>query len=186
MKVIKLFMPLLCLLWPAMIPFQKKGFACKKYDTRVKNYSLMKINVDTSKIAIIPYSDNWHWMFKNAKSAALSDEECMEVEKILIKSIDTYNASLIKRLKERKKYNPNYKSDLQTKPIKPANYKRQYVTVTNGYGQKEVWVNCFCQVYNHNWKSELFLVNDGGNCYFNVKINLSTGGYYEFSVNIEA
>jgi hypothetical protein len=53
----------------------------------------------------------------------------------------------------------------------------------NTKGDKEVWVNCFCRNAVGNWKEELILVQDGGNCYFQLKVNLNTKKYYEFTVN---
>jgi hypothetical protein len=65
-------------------------------------------------------------------------------------------------------------------------YKRQYIGVTNEKGEKEVWINCFC-IDPHNpkmnWKKEFVMVKGGGNCYFNLKVNLTTKKYYDFDTN---
>ncbi len=53
----------------------------------------------------------------------------------------------------------------------------------NEEGEKEVWVNCFCKTDGQNWKKESIQVDDGGNCYFRVKINLTTGKYHDLMVN---
>jgi len=65
-------------------------------------------------------------------------------------------------------------------------YKRQYIAVINSKGEKEVWVNCFCDTWKKNWRKELIFVLDGGNCYFNLKINLTKGEYYDLMVNGDA
>lgn len=66
------------------------------------------------------------------------------------------------------------------------NYRKQLIAVTNKTGEKEVWVNCFCNTWdNDRWKTEMMLVADGGNCYFNFKINLTTKKYYDLGVNGE-
>jgi len=65
-------------------------------------------------------------------------------------------------------------------------YKRQLVAVINGKGEKEVWVNCFC---NRDWgryREEVLVADDGGACYFNIKINLTTKTSYDLMVNGEA
>jgi hypothetical protein len=62
-------------------------------------------------------------------------------------------------------------------------YKRQYVAVTNKNGDKEVWINFLCQTYADDWKTSIKLVQDGGNCYFNLKINLTREKCYDLSVN---
>ena len=37
-----------------------------------------------------------------------------------------------------------------------------------------------------DWKKYSIFIKDGGNCYFNLKINLATRQYYELRVNVEA
>ena len=65
--------------------------------------------------------------------------------------------------------------DMDTKLCQP---------IQKNNGQKEVWVNCFCQLSGDNkWKTEVVHVADGGNCYFNFKINLTTKTCYDFAVN---
>jgi hypothetical protein len=65
-------------------------------------------------------------------------------------------------------------------------YKKQLVAVTNKDGDKEVWVNCFCDTLNKNWRKEILLVQDGGRCYFNFKINLTQNKCYHLIVNGES
>lgn len=62
-------------------------------------------------------------------------------------------------------------------------YKCQYVPILNKDNQKEVWVNCFCQTMDIDWKSKVVYVMDGGTCYFNVRINLTKGSYFNLYVN---
>jgi hypothetical protein len=45
----------------------------------------------------------------------------------------------------------------------------------NSKGEKEVWINCFCRDGERDWRKNLVFVKDGGNCYFNLKVNLSRG-----------
>ena len=62
--------------------------------------------------------------------------------------------------------------------------KRQYVAVINEKGEKEVWVNFFCDDWgNDNWESDILIVHDGGNCYFNLKVNLTNKSYSELGIN---
>ena len=56
----------------------------------------------------------------------------------------------------------------------------------NSKGEKEVWVNCFCGQWDKSSRTNPVIVMDGGNCFFNLKINLTTGQYYELIVNGEA
>ncbi len=53
-------------------------------------------------------------------------------------------------------------------------YKIQIVPYLNDLGEQEIWINGFCS--NHaNWRSEVVWVFDGGNCYFTMRINLTSG-----------
>ena len=47
-------------------------------------------------------------------------------------------------------------------------------------------MNCFCETSDNSWKSYIRLVDDGGNCVFNFKINLKTKLFYGLVVNGEA
>ncbi len=54
----------------------------------------------------------------------------------------------------------------------------------NKNGEKEVWVNCFCNyIGDEIWKSHTVWVYDGGKFAFNLKINLKTKRFYSFGVN---
>ena len=68
--------------------------------------------------------------------------------------------------------------------INLANYKRQLVAVTNAKGEKTVWINCFCRDDNQaSWRQHIVSVDDGGNCYFNIKLNLTRRTWYDMMVN---
>jgi hypothetical protein len=64
-------------------------------------------------------------------------------------------------------------------------YKRQYVCVVDQHGDKLVWVNCFCNPYD-GWRTTTQVVVDGGDCYYSLVINLTTGKYENLIVNGEA
>ena len=63
-----------------------------------------------------------------------------------------------------------------------SKYYKQFIAVINKQGEKEVWINCFCSK-DPKWKNEVVLVLDGGNCYFQLKINLTKKLVYDFMVN---
>ncbi len=76
-------------------------------------------------------------------------------------------------------YNPFFKR-------KPEDYNRQFVGGEMESGDKIIWVNCFCSTESKNmknWKTEIIMVADGGNCFFNVKINIKKKEYYDLIVN---
>lgn len=79
---------------------------------------------------------------------------------------------------------PNVQLHEERYLINLANYKRQLVVVTNKRGEKVVWVNCFCRKGNQaSWRHQIVEVDDGGNCYFNVKLNLTRRIWYDLMVN---
>lgn len=130
---------------------------------------------DTSFIAVLPLNSIVSTALTGAKSADLSVNEFAVVDSLLKKSVDQYNKEQVMR----------YKNSSQEKAylIDLSTHKRQYVTMVNEKGEKLVWVNCFCNAWDKNWKKELISVLDGGVCYFNLKINLATNSYYELFVN---
>ena len=138
---------------------------------------------DNSKIAVLPYDSTLTWIFKNVTPSDLNENELVKIETILRACIDNFN---IEQKQELKKLNLEY-PDAEFKKsehlIKLRKYKRQYIPIINENGEKEVWVNCFCQTNGDRWKKEFVMVLDGGNCYFNLKINLNSGDCYDIMVN---
>ncbi len=131
-----------------------------------------QINFDTSKTAILEYNPKSRWPFDSTfKSAKLTQNQLQVVDSMLIVCVANYNTLLDNDHKQ------------WTIDLKKRNYRKQLIVVTNDKGEKEVWVNCFCRVDNDKWKTKMFGVEDGGNCYFNFKINLTTNKYYELGVN---
>lgn len=64
-------------------------------------------------------------------------------------------------------------------------YKRQYLGILED-GEQVIYANFFCDAYSGEWREELVLVSDGGDCFFQVKYNVATGEFYDLSVNGEA
>lgn len=71
--------------------------------------------------------------------------------------------------------------------MKPADYKMQFICAKNSKGEKMLWINGFCKnksdIYT-NWKDNLIEVDDGGKCYWNLRLNLDNRGeHYVLRVN---
>ncbi|MCC6456843.1 MAG: hypothetical protein IT328_17945 [Caldilineaceae bacterium] len=64
-------------------------------------------------------------------------------------------------------------------------YRRQYLGMIEN-GEQVIYANFFCDANIGDWQQEFVLVNDGGDCFFQVKYNPATGEFYDFSVNGEA
>lgn len=162
--------------------------SCGQTKTETKNQEQNQnvYTVDTSVVAILPFDTSQYWVFKDSKPTDLTNDDLLKTEKILNNSINDYNPDQERQFKEINDKHPEYKLDKKNFTIDLTSYKRQYVAVINSKGEKEVWVNCFCNTWNKNWETNLIMVHDGGNCYFNLKINLTTGQYYELMVNGDA
>lgn len=128
-----------------------------------------KFQLANSNFVLLTYQPKWHWTFENATPAALNNAELLQIEVLLKKAIIESNKT------------PNNEVLL-----KLDQYKRQYVSVLNSNGQKEVFVNFFCDDFGtDNWRTELLQVDDGGNCFFNLKVNLATQVYtLEINYNV--
>ncbi|WP_153797407.1 hypothetical protein [Foetidibacter luteolus] len=62
-------------------------------------------------------------------------------------------------------------------------YKRQFIVVTDSQGDKLVYVNGFCNWKNQTWLSVFVQVDDGGNCFYQMRLNLSKKKVSFFSYN---
>jgi len=133
---------------------------------------------------VLPFQADWDWIFKDVKQADLSKAELEEIEHILSLAIRDNNAQQQILLNSHNKEYPNQIWNETGFEIKLDGYLRQYIPITNELGEKEVWINFFCDDWNSDvWKSGIIIVLDGGNCYFNLKVNLTKKTYYELSIN---
>lgn len=64
-------------------------------------------------------------------------------------------------------------------------YSKQCIVKLNDNGEKEVWVNCFFNddISFSDWKHNIVQVEDGGEYFFNFKINISNKKYYKLIIN---
>ncbi len=129
---------------------------------------------DTSKIAILPVDTSDHWLFKDAKSMRLTNQDLKYVDKIFNDCIHAHN------IKQDTTKEFNEFIDLRK-------YKIQYVPFISSNGQKKVYVNAFCSYYwnfdSTGWKKYMIEVQDGGSCFFHVTINLTESKYEDFYTN---
>lgn len=124
-------------------------------------------NLAASDYTIIPFNKQLNWIFKEAKPTELSRQELIEIEDILNIVIVDHSDSK----------GTDYEVTLE-------GMRRQYVPVINQNGEKEVWINFFCDdPENEDGKKNLITVLDGGNCHFNLKVNLTTKTYSDLYVN---
>ncbi|HMQ49773.1 MAG TPA: hypothetical protein PKA00_20045 [Saprospiraceae bacterium] len=157
----------------------------KKSDQTIdKQTEASNFEVPDSTYVILDYKSDWHWLFKDVEPATLTENELVEVESIIEKAVKENNEQQQESLEKHNKEYPNNQWTETGFELRTKGFKRQYVPVINRDGQKEIWINFFCDDWgNDNWKSGLMIVEDGGNCYFNLKVNLETGTYSELYIN---
>ncbi|HWY34363.1 MAG TPA: hypothetical protein VNX68_06930 [Nitrosopumilaceae archaeon] len=124
---------------------------------------------DTLQYAVIKYKGGRYPNFDSAVPSDLSSIEIDTVFSLLKRAIVVHNRTI---------HNKFYVvRDLEE-------YKFQFVPIVNVKGEKIVWINAFCGTFGaNNWKKDIVLVMDGGNCYFQAKINLTTKSVFEIGTN---
>jgi hypothetical protein len=143
-----------------------------------------EFNLAESDFVILPFDKDWHWIFKNVKPTELTKSELIEIENILKIAVKENNESQKISLKKHNEEYPKNKWNETGFEIKLKGKKRQYVSVINEKGEKEVWINFFNNDWeSDSWKTDLMIVHDGGNCYFNLKVNLTNKTYSELGIN---
>jgi len=68
---------------------------------------------------------------------------------------------------------------------KLGRYKRQYVGVVEN-GARLVFANFFCDARPIEWMHRPVIVDDGGDCYFQIKYDPSTGAFSALNINGDA
>ncbi len=131
---------------------------------------------DTSKIAIIPYHHGIPWIFDYDvdSSADLTQQDIADVERIFRQSVTEHNNKIPDSLK---------KDSHHAIDLKNRDYKTQYVCTTNRKNEKIVYVCCFCDFPGIDWRTFVFIAEQG-NCFFTVKIDLTTKKYFDFALDL--
>ena len=137
-----------------------------------------QFHLPNSEYVILTHQQEWFWVFRDRNSSEITPSKLSESELITIEKILTI---AIKKNNENYSENKILKTDIE---INLTDYKRQYVPIINTQGEKEVWVNFFCESFAADkWRTKTVQVEDGGKCYFNIKINLNTKEYYDLDIN---
>lgn len=112
------------------------------------------------------------------KPTDMTDHEIKVVEAILYKAIKDFN-------KQAETNNLRFNTDVIK--LDSSKYVYQLVPVLSKKNVKEVWINALCKDYlkdmSKDWRKELIFVEDGGACFFNLRVNLKTNRFSQFSVN---
>lgn len=136
---------------------------CQLNKNNIQNEKKLIDKINFDKIAIIN-SINAKDIIGKRVNFQLTENDFSQIESIILKEVYKHN----------KEFGTN---------IKLKDYYRQYVAFINNEGEKVVWINLFCNYFNTDWKKNVVFVLDGGECYFNLKINIEKGFAYDFEVN---
>lgn len=140
--------------------------------------------LDSTSYVVLDFEPEDSRLFEGGRKTTLIETELIEIEEILSNLVEKHNWEETKRLNERNAEYPEDKWEETGYELVLEGKRRQYLPVINESGEKEVWINFFCDDFGaEDWKNQIVEVNDGGNCYFDVKINLTQKTYYDLMVN---
>lgn len=61
-------------------------------------------------------------------------------------------------------------------------YKRQYWGVLRNE-KRVIFANFFCDSLHYDWRDQEVVVDDGGDCYFQIQYDVETGTFFDLYVN---
>jgi hypothetical protein len=94
------------------------------------------------------------------ESYSLTREDITKCEVLIRQDVDELNRAVVKEGFD---------------PYAYEQYGKQYLAAINPKGHVIVYVNCFCDPEHFECKNrDLVVVSDGGHCYFNLLIDLTT------------
>ena len=126
------------------------------------------LKIDTLQYVVLKYKGGRYPKFDSVSASDLSIVEIDTVFSSLKRAIQVYNLSARNKIFTIR--------DLRV-------YKFQFIPVLNVKGEKIVWINAFCDAFENDWKKDIVLVMDGGNCYFTARINLATERVFALGTN---
>ena len=130
--------------------------------------------IPDSLATILPFQTGLNTPFSISDlPVALNSIQIALVDILMREAVNGYNAAL-----------PTKKRRAFGIDLSGTEYRRQYISGVNPAGDTLVWVNAFCDHHlPENWKIELVLVKDGGNCYFSLTVNLTKRRVTDIIVN---
>jgi len=166
---------------------KKKDLNMNKTNSQNIKTQTNVFQLEPSEYVILPFDQNQNDLFQESTPHDIKESELNDIERILLVATSEHNKIQEKIIEKHNSENPNNKIIETGQELNLAGFKRQYIAVMNKQGEKEIWINFFCDTMDmDSWKSDIFIVFDGGNCYYNLKINLTKNTYYDISINGEA
>jgi hypothetical protein len=94
----------------------------------------------------------------------------------------------VARLEEKLEFHLRKVSDKRSPALwsKLRDYKRQYAGIVEG-GRRKIYANFFCNNAKiTDWKMRPVAVEDGGDCFFQIKYDIEAGTFSDLYINGEA
>lgn len=94
----------------------------------------------------------------------------------------------VARLEEKLEFHLRKVSDKRSPALwsKLRDYKRQYAGIVEG-GRRKIYANFFCDNAKiTDWKTRPVAVEDGGDCFFQIKYDIEAGTFSDLYINGEA
>lgn len=157
----------------------------KTDETNIKQKTQIAFQLPNTEYTILTYNPKWHWTFKeDVQPSQLNQSELIEIEHFIKTAIKQNNELQKNNLNNHNKKYPDDQITQTGYELKLKGFKRQYIPIINDEGQKIVLINFFCDALEEeDWKTKIIQVEDGGNCYYNLKVNVTTKEYYELEIN---
>jgi len=134
-------------------------------------------NYNSGKIAILNYNETEFPFLKNCRQASLASNEFTLADEILQIFISDYN---IEQTRQFNSFTPEQQKGHILLLLDLNAFRRQYVPVINQAGEKEIWVNCFCNSLDKDWKKEIIKSSGERMCNFKIMLNLTLNKYHNF------
>ena len=146
-------------------------FFCILSCGNVKN----RTKLDNTKIAIL----------KCEGSIQVSEKDILLAEELINRRLKIFNEE---ENAQNNDFNYVLNDSLHFKKdeIVLSNYYRQYCVIKNEKREKILNLNCLCYLDKQsisNWRKSTILVKDGGNCYFQISVNLDRKIVFGFMRN---
>jgi hypothetical protein len=142
------------------------------------------IALDSFDFNIIEYDASYRYIFPETfQTTDLTRKEIEQCEALLKLFIAEYNVEATNKFDEMSKKYPKMRFKKEDFTIDLNEYGRQYMGAISEH-QKFVYVNCFCEPNKFDTPDkQLVQVDDGGNCFFNFKVDLKNRKIFDFIEN---
>ncbi|MDN3594179.1 hypothetical protein [Zunongwangia endophytica] len=174
---------LILIILPLIITFNQNNKFDRKSTEDLKNNSIQEFKLDSSDYVLIKFEPKYEWIVGKGRATDLNNSELLQIEDILEKAVEENNKRQKTYLKKHNEENPKDKWNKTGYELNLKKFKRQYLPIINDKGEKVIWINFFCKDENPIPKDRIIMMLDGGNCFFNIKINLTKNTYYDLQIN---